>query len=897
MKIKTIAQAVAAIGVLLPAQVMAAETTQKVEKIEVTGTNIKRINKETASPVLVMTRDEIKRSGAQTVTEVIQNLTSSGTNGLNELGGGSSFAGGASAASLRSLGSQATLLLLNGRRLANYGFADGAQVTFANLDALPLEVIERVDVLKDGASAIYGSDAIAGVINVITRKDFKGLIASASGGKSTTHNDYDEYNATITAGFGDLAQNKYNAFVNYEYFKRENLFMRERMDEINPTLKRLVPTIGLRSTYSYPGNYIVNGRLQAVGNCPPQLVESGACRYDQWSLYEIVPNSERHTVFGRFNVNFNENLSGFAEASYSRQETMYNSPATYLDDLDSTWYNAQTGDVMTLPGAKLPANHPYNTTGQQVGFRYRFADMGNGTNKVTGDQMRVLAGLSGNFADWDLQGAIGYASSEVEQLRRGGMSLSGWLDAFAKGEYKFGQQNDAAVLAKIFPSLKNTGKSTASFFDIKGSREIAELPAGPLHMAIGIDGRHETYKRVNDDRYNRADIVNYGTSNVNGSRNQYSAFGELIVPVTQALEAQLALRGDKYSNYGHSVTPKVGLRFQVNPKFVLRGTYTEGFRAPNLPETVDGFTSAFAPNVEDPKRCDRANALYEQLKNTDPVRANRLLEDNCSASIGTLIVPNKDLQPEKSKSHTVGFVFEPTPSFSMTFDWYKITRRNEIDTLSNSDILDNEDKNPGSVLRDPLTTQDIADGFTVGQISALRKGWINYAKTKTSGIDIDAKYRLRTETMGRLNFGLEASYLLSYDRSTPGDPEVAKYVGITGYPRLRAVLKTDWDYRNWNTGLRLNFVDDMKAYTSSYNSCKSRGGSDSDCRIASFTTVDGSLSYTGVKNLELSLSVRNLFDRDTPIDYDAWVRDGTTANEMHSIKGRFVKLGAKYTFF
>src|SRR5688572_9826404 len=257
IKRKTLSRAlIQALGTGVAISVVAsaahAQQAQRVEKIEVTGTNIKRVDTETASPVTIITREEIQRSGATTVSEVIRQLPANNAGSFSE-NSLNSFAAGAAAVSLRGLGAQATLILLNGRRLTPYPFANGAQVTFVDLNTIPLEVVDRIEVLKDGASAIYGSDAMAGVINVILRKDFKGIEVGANWGITSEH-DAESWRATGTLGFADLAKDRWNFFANFEHREQDPLQANARAWTSTGNLL----TFGnqtRRSQNGFPGNF------------------------------------------------------------------------------------------------------------------------------------------------------------------------------------------------------------------------------------------------------------------------------------------------------------------------------------------------------------------------------------------------------------------------------------------------------------------------------------------------------------------------------------------------------------------------------------------------------------------------------------------------------------------
>lgn len=281
-----------AFGPLLLAVPALAQPTQR---IEITGSNIKRIDAETSSPVQIIRREDIQRSGANSVKQLLDQLVSASPT-LSDISGSNSFASGASSANLRNLGKTSTLILFNGRRVAPYALADFNEV-FTNLDALPLDAVERVEVLKNGASAVYGSDAVAGVINIITRNDFQGLNLKAAYQRSHHVSQAHEGTAALTGGLGNLQRDGYNVLANVEFFKRHNIVSRNVIREINPL--RFVPgaipsTFAAQaSTFSYPGNLIGAGGAGPIAGCDPALVIGGLCRYDRFERFELIPAAER----------------------------------------------------------------------------------------------------------------------------------------------------------------------------------------------------------------------------------------------------------------------------------------------------------------------------------------------------------------------------------------------------------------------------------------------------------------------------------------------------------------------------------------------------------------------------------------------------------------------------
>ncbi|MET3138225.1 outer membrane receptor protein involved in Fe transport [Undibacterium sp. GrIS 1.2] len=459
--------------------------TESVQKIEITGSNIKRTESETSSPVQIVSRQEIIQSGANTVREILDNLTSN-TGALSDKGGSNSFAGGASGVSLRQLGKSSTLVLLNSRRVSNYGFADGAQETFVNIDTIPAAVIDRIEILKDGASAIYGSDAVAGVINIITKKEFKGLQFNAGIQRAGTNNSTDkEKILSITGGLGELNKDGFNIFAHLELFQRDAFTTRSILDKVDPWFAAYVnPNVGVRSTYAYPGNFIKTSGKGITGpasGCTPENIEGGLCRFDQWARVEQSPAADRVNLLASGRLNLSNDVTAFSEVQYSKTKTTYNStpPIMQYTGAASTWYNAKTGTIARYTEPLLPANNPFNPFGAPVQLRYRYADdVSIFKNVAEASQYRVVAGLEGTTSGWDWNAAIGTMGSKAEMRQRGPKSVNGYLNAINSGEYKFGGTNSADLLLRMFPYVGFNGESTTHFADAKATRELMNLPGG-----------------------------------------------------------------------------------------------------------------------------------------------------------------------------------------------------------------------------------------------------------------------------------------------------------------------------------------------------------------------------------------------------------------------------------
>lgn len=898
-----------------------------VERVVITGSNIKRSEIETASPVQTISRKEIKQSGATTVKELLDNISATSTTSLSDKGGSNSFAGGASGVDLRDLGKSSTLILLNSRRVATYGFADGAQESFVNIDTIPTEIVERIDILKDGASAIYGSDAVAGVINIITRKDFQGVSLSAAVNGSLLNSHLDKNrSASVTFGFGDLNSQGFNVYGHLEAYHRTPYTSRDVINSVEPWFTKYVnPNFGVRSTYSYPGNFVgfypddyadpdLAGTQIATPRpgCAPANLQGGLCRFDQWARVEASPTSDRVNGFFSARKTLGDNLSLISELHLSQTKTHYHStPPIKQPGNSSTWYDRINQRILTFVEPDLPVGHPDNPYSFDIPLRYRYADdVEMFKNTIDAKQFRFMVGLEGQHFGWDWNSAVGYMASETKSVERGSKHFVNYVNAVTSGEYRFGGKNSPELLARMFPQIGSEGKSTEAFFDLRASRELMDLPGGKLAMAVGVEARHETFKMKSSDNILKAEIVGFGGTDIEGTRNLGAVFTELVAPVSKKFEASFALRADKTSTAPASMVPKLGLRYNAADFLTLRGTYAHGFRSPNLPETGKGGVSAFLNNLDDPKRCPTATKIYNELiKGNEIDRSDALSarDSGCAASAATLIVPNPNLDPEKSRSYTFGLVLEPIKNVSILIDYFNIERRNEIRTQDINQVLSVEDRNPGTVQRlaisdndrkwaarvKELTGKDIQ--FTIGEISGLTQSYQNQNKSRRSGIDLEVDTNWNVTGVGKLRVGLEATYMLDYrnwDSLENGYTE--NLLGNYTHPRLRATGKVSLESGKFTWGMRVNhtsgtnLLDDKYDISNRISDCADRDIPAEDCRVRADTTVDLSMIYRGIKNTTISANLKNVFNRQYPLD--------VRTNENAPARGRSYRVNLEYKF-
>ncbi|MBL8519735.1 MAG: TonB-dependent receptor plug domain-containing protein, partial [Betaproteobacteria bacterium] len=483
---------------LLPAQAQspASAPAQRIEKIEVTGSNIKRVDTEGVAAVQVITREEIERTGKSSVAEVIRNISSNSGNSLNEVFT-NSFSPGASGVSLRGLGQKNTLVLINGRRMANYGFAQNLQDTYVDLNSIPTGAVERIEVLKDGASAVYGSDAIGGVVNVILRRDYKGGEVGGSGGTST-EGGLNEYRASLAAGFGDLGRDRYNVLATVDVFKRDLLLASERdwtarqdtrqyaggaLNWASVATYRRTPRVPFASCGSQnPGVLVPGADLASTGTL---------CAYNPASLITLFPKSDRLALLGRGTVDLSADTTAFAEVSFSHNKSFQKAGPTPLSPT-SVAYNPATGGVTVVNGT-LPANNGSNPFGTPVGINYVFFDVGPRDADIESTSHRAVAGLKGLAGRWDWEVGAGNAQNEVEQVNFNRVDRFVLTQAIANNTYNFLNPSAGTITAaqlRINPVRRSTSK--LDFFDAKVSSEIGALPAGPVAFAAGIEHRRES---------------------------------------------------------------------------------------------------------------------------------------------------------------------------------------------------------------------------------------------------------------------------------------------------------------------------------------------------------------------------------------------------------------------
>ncbi|GAW40975.1 Vitamin B12 transporter BtuB precursor [Brevundimonas sp. SH203] len=842
-----------------------AQTTQ-VEDIVVVGSQIRGASTTAALPVTVVTQEEIVATGAVSGDDLLRSIPQMGDvlfSSANNPQTSNAARGDVNSVNLRSLGVGNTLVLLNGRRVVQHPTSQGTSDTGTvpvlsyNSNAIPVSGLERLEVLLDGAAAIYGADAVAGVVNTVLREDFDGLQMKAQyGGAEGTHRR--EFTLGLFAG-KDFERGNLSGFLDYtnrtaqlasdEPYTasddRRSLFANvpgyenstdaDGRSSYTPWANFLAPfqvkrgstnlTTGAGAFHNQPSSYgctaPVGGDVcLASGNV--NYTNARELRYDGARGTTQSPDIERLNLFVSGHYDLDNGVTAFGELGYYTATTQNIQPPTIL--LNQLWIPASNywnpfGPVTFADGTRNPnrlsglTNVPVAGTPVKL-VRYRFNDLGAQVVDVDNWQSRFLGGLRGEWRGFDWESALLYSEAEATDTSNAvnltalqanlALSTPDAYNPFSGGcvnDTNYGDctPSSQAAIDAITTDLTRTSKTTLALWDFKVSRaDIFTLPGGPVGMALGVEARRETQR---DDRDADLDGTNVFRDSVSGDVSQsniaavssnpdtygkrevYSAYVEFAVPVVspemniplvRSLDLQLAGRYEHYSDFGDVAKPKIAMAWDVIEGVRIRGSYSEGFRAPNLEQTNAAQYGRLA-TTNDYVRCEA------QLRKDPNFKFN---ECSQPASASLLVSGNPDLQPEESTNQSIGLVLQPwfIPEqfgrFTFTIDRWKIEQEKIVGLLGAQPnvVLDylnilQGTRNP-NVTRAPVNADDIAlfdgTGITpVGQIVSISDQFINLLPQTVEGVDIGMQWRLRGTPWGNFRASLNAAHLTKFDRS-PG---------------------------------------------------------------------------------------------------------------------------------
>jgi iron complex outermembrane receptor protein len=770
---------------------------QDPQRVEITGSRIKRVDAEGALPITVIDRATIESSGSTTIAEFMRSMTFASAGNFRPQSGssGQSFAG----ADLRGLGDARTLILLDGRRLPKAPNIGDSTDT----NSIPMAAIDRIEILTDGASAIYGSDAIAGVINFVTRKDFQGVNITAGYANPVTDGGAKQELSGIIGTVGD----KGRILGGFSRTHRGMVFTRDRP---------WGQTLGVSS---YGNNYrrldgIAPTALTAVpGACTDTnfyLTGAGTCSFNFNAVAADEAEITNTAFFVRGETRINDDWSAYLSSSVSRVESF--------------------GRYAPTPGqVTVAADSPNNPTNgaTDIVLRHRFAAAGNRDTFTDGNLYEMGVGVQGRIAN-SIDVDVGVSSKQSKYAELGYNFIVRPLaeQYINSGEYDI--YTPSANSPDILNAIKATISRNSSFkqLDVYGTASfpLFQMGGGSSMMLVGLEHRTEDFVDQYDSLQEAGVIEGSAGNSSGGDRTVNAVLTEILFPISKTLEATFSARYEKYSDYGNDFSPKVSAKWKALPNLSLRASFGKGFRAPSLP-VLTQKTQFSAESVFDPATCIAFGG--------DPVACNT----NTLVQVDTYDQANAQLKSEKSTQFSVGSVWDITPALSLKLDYWNIKIDDVISQVTAGEILDRDqgiDPRPIpaglGVQRDPVS----------GAIIRIDTGWANEGTLKTSGLDFDVLFSWGSGGMGKFGHNFRWSHMFTYD-TTGGD-----LAGSQGLPKDRATLSNTWTLGAFDAAWNVNYIG-------------KNGDAADSTNTNAYTTHDVQLNWTPpIKGSKLTVGVTNL---------------------------------------
>jgi iron complex outermembrane receptor protein len=844
------------------------ETTQnssaksgRVEKIEVTGSHIKRIDVEGPSPVLTLDRDYLTRSGFNNVGDVLRETTVASFGGTREtaLSGGADT--GASTTSLRGFGADRILVLLDGARLPTIGGQSSV-----DLSLIPMAAVERIEIVKDGASAIYGSDALGGVINIITKKDYDGATVELG---YTTPEEFGGNRLDVKGSYGKTFSK--GSFLSVlQYRKNQETWSRD-YDYARPTLP-------WQSSFGSPGTWFdpTNG-AQAGGGadpCPVERSNNGVCRFDYSEYSQITPRIEQVSALLRGDYEINEDIKLTASGVYSRRDVrnqLAPPPDRFADQSALGLPNTQVPTSVTGAGP-TPAAGTWGlpTTGAPTEIRYRLVEeAGPRISDVITDSYNVNVGARGYISDtWEWKSSITHGASTTDNLGFSGYAnkqvlyntaINNPLD-FNPFAAPGSKANLDAIPGARYQPL-NVIESSMSTVNVSAQGELVDMPAGPLSLAVGASNAWQTFDQETDSITGAGQQWGGGVAATGSGRRDFqSAYTEFAIPALESLELQAAGRFDNFSDFGSTFNPKFGFRYKPLNSVLFRGSWGTGFRAPSLADLYQAQLITF-PFADDP-------ISGQQYQIQQVTRGSQ------------------NLREETTESFNVGTAIQITESVSFVFDYWKTAQKNQVAQTSTRDIFRAEqalgipalNAQGIQIERDPVTNL----------VTSLVNPALNLASVDVSGMDFKLNYRQKL--FGAWNFNAEMNHAILIEyivEPIPGVP-LEDRVGFSGVPYWRNNISLGVGNRIWEFTATIRSIGETNASELALNPGdfgKTRDHTELDLRVQYVAPWDGTFSVL----------VRNVFNTDRP-QLREYLSNGFLDTSIYDPFGRAVGVNYRQDF-
>jgi len=926
-------------GSVMAPTASAQEEVKTLDTVQVTGSRIKRVDSETASPVFQLDREAIDKTGALTIGDFLQDIPAiagAATNPAVNNGGGA----GAATVSLRGLGDERTLILINGRRIVT-----------RDVNAIPMSMVQTVEVLKDGASAIYGSDAIGGVVNFILKSNYDGLEARVDYGISS-RNDGQRTGASLVWG---ASGDRGNIIISANYNKQEEVRASDRKFSYYALSLGSTSSTGVvqgGSSRALTGRYFINAdpALKAYYGCNSVTLKAGqpgtalsdfrcfsfgtdAFNYQAVGNLELTPQ-ERTGLFVTANFDINDNVTAYVDAFTNKTRSASQIAPLPFDGLSD--------------GIALSQYSQYNPFGLQINdIRLRLARLGNRRYEYVTDVTQFNGGLKGAFADssWSWDYTVGYG-----KIKQNNNNL-GYIDygalALALGPSKNGVcytngsyttpipgctpidfvgnfdpdsaagQAQLAALQAISLDVLHRSVETQKSFQANFAGDLFEFGAGTVQAAVGVEYRKNF---LNFDPYDGAVIdPNAGytcgisselcTAPTKGNLTVKEVYGEVLIPVASNFNVTVGSRWSDYSAFGSTVNSKLGLEWRPSEEVLFRGTYAEVFRAPTITDLYGG-QFASSDTFADP-----CNGITQPGggPSTNPACTNVIADGSfgqTDTQLNAIKGGNEDLKPEEGSVITVGMVYEPSwfEGFSTTLDFWNAKLDGAINPIGSQNIL-NICFNSTAANPSPLCS--LFSRRPSGEIEILFDRKANVGKYDTSGVDIGFKYRVDT-AYGKFRASLDATYLDKFDvdvifngtvlqqQQNAGTFLSSANGGLGNYSQWRALGNLAWSKGMFDVSWTMRYVDGFTVgSTEPDGTCANLGlpAGSPGCKFSigaiTYHNIQGGVSF---EKFKLRVGVDNLFDKQPPLLYQNNSLNGNTDERTFDTVGSYYWTSLTYDF-
>ncbi|MFB2814077.1 TonB-dependent receptor [Shewanella xiamenensis] len=836
-------------SVLLSGITIAAEENTKVERIEVTGSRIKQVDMETVSPVTVINAADIAMTGEKTVADVLNN---SAINSFGSWRGVSGYGSGASSTSnvnLRGLGSSATLVLLDGRRMPGTSSSSGS---VADTSSIPMAIVERIEILRDGASAVYGSDAVAGVINIITKKEFDGLQLDYSTEQPSVEGG-DANRLSIATGYNT---DKGNITLTYEYYDTKAVMDRDIWNMDDPSYATYsgfssVPNgkYGTGNGSWYSNSDICDQTENTVDTTDGN--NKGRCLYDSGRVTKLFGDQTRNSFLSNFTYEITDGIQfrGRASASLAETETRY------------------AGTPVSTNYPVMSADNKFNPVGEDMTLYMRSAQIGERDTLTETNNVDILGGFIGtldlgNGIDWELNAqhsrsttnSFNYNLINDEIVQQGIDSEQ--YDIFNTTGMSYEQWNQQ--MTELYRKAAHTGVYQGKFesTQIDGLASTLLVDNGDVSVAMvgGLEYEMIKFKQTSDPE-SASGIISGGSGgdDVDATRDRSAAYLEFQVGLPANVELSAAVRYERYEQEGSltgaqgqvvnsstfdAVVPKFGISWRPVDSLLLRASYGDSFRAPNMGEMFSSQSLSFEKAVD--------SLWCNEPGNVDAVY--------CATSNQhkTWYGGNPDLEAEEGNSLTLGGVWNATDNWNIELSYFSIAYQNKIESISVNDILRDEIKNGSS----PYVHRG-ADG----KIEYIEAGVRNLATVETSGIDFVTAYNLETG-IGDFNFRLDLTHVLDFKKQDNAESEMIDYAGLTDSPDWRGNFATSWKYDDFSAAWTVVYIGRQSA--DYYNQLEE---TDVYVDYSNYFKHNIQFAYNHAYNGSITVGVNNVFDADAPNFY------------------------------